>query len=172
MSPVAKIVVRCAANSTTLAATILEEHLLYSKDETYTYTFLNSNFTCEYTSCCQTRTFSIVSDPEGTIVHPDMPVPWFDAAEDHWVIDIPTDSIQIIDYYIKMENEWGNTVVSEKLRADIHFNCMHDIFTLNETEGTEDDIIYTKVDEQPLITYYNAKNARNSYQFSIFDRFV
>ena len=57
-------------------------------------------------------------------MHPDIPVPWFDVVEDHWVIDIPTDSIQIFDYYIKMENEWGNFVVSEKLRADIHFNCM------------------------------------------------
>ena len=71
-----------------------------------------------------------------------------------------------------MENEWGNRVVSEKLRADIHFNCMHDIFTFNETEGREDGITYTTVDDQPVITYLSSKNARNSFEFSIFDRFV
>ena len=147
-SPLATIVVVCVATSTTVSSTILEEHLLYSKDESYQYTFLDSNITCDYPSCCTTKIFTIVSDAAGTTVHPLMPIPIFNATADHWYITIPTSSIQIIDYYIKMENEWGNTVVSEKLRADIHFNCLHDIFSFNVIEGNEDGITYTLTDNE------------------------
>ena len=47
----------------------------------------------------------------------------------------------------------GNSVVSAKIRADIVFNCLEDIFTLNPTDGSEDGITYTTADDQPIIVY-------------------
>jgi hypothetical protein len=85
-----------------------------------------------------------VSDAAGTTVHPLMPTPVYDAAKGQWYIVIPTSTIQTIDYYIKMTNEFGNFVVSAKLRADIHFNCFEDVISLNETKGKENGVTYTK----------------------------
>ena len=87
-----------------------------------------------------------------------MPQPVYDAAAGNWYVTIPTSTIAIYDYYIKATNEMGNTVVSNKIRADIHFNCLEDVITLNATDGIEKGITYTAVDGQPVITYSEIKN--------------
>lgn len=57
-------------------------------------------------------TYSVVSDAAGTTTHTKMPVPIYNITAGNWYITIPTNTIQIIDYYIKVVNEKGNSVVS------------------------------------------------------------
>jgi hypothetical protein len=100
-----------------------------------------------------------------------MPAPIYNLTAGNWYITIPTSTIQIIDYYIKAVNEMGNTVVSEKLRADIVFNCLEDVITLNPKIGSEKGITYTTADKQPIIVYSEYLLALKTFSFNITDRF-
>jgi hypothetical protein len=66
----------------------------------------------------------------------------------------------------------GNTAVSAKLRADIHFNCMEDVISLNTTAGKEKGINYTTEGGQPIVSYSELQKATTFYTFNLFDRFV
>ena len=87
------IVVTCGLTSTTISSNIIEEDIQYSRGESYSYAFLASNFTCTYPACCKTMTYSVVSDAAGTITHPLMPAPVYDAVADTWNVTIPTTTI-------------------------------------------------------------------------------